>query len=226
MIDERVQAAIEIVQRQLERLDAIVDPVPPGQYIKDAEWRPAFAELEQWTTTTGTYLAQRIGPLARRAFVMAGPRTVPAGGKRPLLEAYRMAYGSHLRALLTALRDDPETVPFATPQDQRGRQGPPATRKVFVVYGHNTADLLTVMSMLKERWDLEPVVLGKTVAGKGRHLLQMVEEEGADCTYAVAILSTDDLVQVERQGSTQTYVQARPNVLLELGYFYGTLESV
>jgi predicted nucleotide-binding protein len=65
---------------------------------------------------------------------------------------------------------------------------------------------------------LRPIVL-RYHPGKGRTLIEKFEQEAQDACYAIALLTPDDLVEVS--GTHQ--FQARPNVLLELGWFFGRL---
>lgn len=94
----------------------------------------------------------------------------------------------------------------------------PLTRSVFLVHGHDTANTLRLSTLLKRRFQLNPVILSER-PGRGRVLLEKFEEEAGVCSFAFALLTADDLVASEHQPSRQ----ARPNVLFELGWFYGRL---
>jgi predicted nucleotide-binding protein len=71
---------------------------------------------------------------------------------------------------------------------------------------------------LKERYGLTPVILSEQ-ASKGRSIIEKFESEARDISYAFALLTPDDFIS---QTGT-TYSQARPNVVFEIGWFYGRL---
>ena len=55
--------------------------------------------------------------------------------------------------------------------------------------------------------------------GKGRTIIEKFEDEAQRATFAFAILTPDDFVSIDGK----EYSQARPNVIFELGWFYGRL---
>jgi predicted nucleotide-binding protein len=54
-------------------------------------------------------------------------------------------------------------------------------------------------------------------AGAGETIIKKFEDAAEDCCYAFALITPDDFI--EKEG--KSYFQARPNVLFELGWFYG-----
>jgi predicted nucleotide-binding protein len=90
-------------------------------------------------------------------------------------------------------------------------------RRVFIVHGHDETNLLRLKEMLEERFRLEPVILRSRPA-KGRTLIEKFEQEAYPCDFAFVLMSPDDHVQVKRKGRKGKYVQARPNVLFEMGW--------
>ena len=89
---------------------------------------------------------------------------------------------------------------------------------VFIVHGHDELNLLRTKELLRERWALESVVLaGKP--GKGRTIVEKFEEEAQRASFAFVLLTPDDVIQK----NDEEYSQARPNVIFELGWFYGRL---
>ena len=89
---------------------------------------------------------------------------------------------------------------------------------VFIVHGHDDANLLRLENLLKDRWGLESIVL-RDEAGKGRTLVEKFEQEAHGAAYAIILLTPDDLIQTP----DKDYTQARPNVVFELGWFYGRI---
>jgi len=91
--------------------------------------------------------------------------------------------------------------------------------KVFIVHGHDEANLLKLKDLLKERYRLDCIIMAKQ-PGKGRTLIEKFEQEANEAGFAFALMTPDDLVKVEGKNK---YAQARPNVIFELGWFYGKL---
>ena len=92
-----------------------------------------------------------------------------------------------------------------------------ATRKVFVVHGHDEAARESVARFL-EQTNFEPIILHEQ-ANKGQTIIEMIEEHG-DVGFAVVLLTADDL------GGEDEYhlaPRARQNVIFELGYFIARL---
>jgi hypothetical protein len=94
----------------------------------------------------------------------------------------------------------------------------PPGRKVFVIHGHDEANTLRLRILLRERFRLNPIILAEQ-PNAGRALIEKFEEEAVDVSFVFALVTPDDLVQI----SEVTYGQARPNVVFELGWFYGRL---
>ena len=93
----------------------------------------------------------------------------------------------------------------------------PATRKAFVVHGHDEGAREAVARFL-ERIGFEAVILHEQ-ANQGRTVIEKIEAHG-DVGFAVVLLTPDDEGNV-KGGAAQP--RARQNVLLELGYFIGRL---
>ncbi|WP_370677680.1 TIR domain-containing protein [Pleomorphomonas sp. PLEO] len=92
-----------------------------------------------------------------------------------------------------------------------------ASRKVFVVHGHDKATLETVARFL-ERIRFEAIILHEQ-ANQGRTIIEKIETHG-DVDFAVVLLTPDDV------GATvggEQKPRARQNVILELGYFIAKL---
>jgi predicted nucleotide-binding protein len=94
----------------------------------------------------------------------------------------------------------------------------PHTKNIFIIHGHDEANVLRLRALLKERYELNPIIL-REQAGRGRSVIEKFEEEAASAGFAIALLTPDDIIR----GDPQSYAQARPNVIFELGWFYGRL---
>jgi hypothetical protein len=91
-------------------------------------------------------------------------------------------------------------------------------KAVFIVHGHDKDNLRRLRTFLRKRYDLDPVVLN-TRPGKGRTIIEKFEAEAKTAAFAFVIFTPDDLVRKRKL----RYSQARPNVIFELGWFYGKL---
>lgn len=92
------------------------------------------------------------------------------------------------------------------------------SNEVFIIHGHDMEALREIEILLDARWGLKIIILSD-MPGKGRTLIEKFEEEAKKASYAFAILTPDDVIQLP----THEYLQARPNVIFELGWFYGRL---
>ena len=88
--------------------------------------------------------------------------------------------------------------------------------KIFIIHGHDEANLSELKTLLEGTLKLKTVVLKKE-AGAGKALIEKFEEYASDCCYAFAIFTPDDFVN----NSDTSYFQSRQNVLFELGWFFG-----
>lgn len=101
-------------------------------------------------------------------------------------------------------------------QNQTLKHLPIKSKKIFLIHGHAEGLLAELQDILEKKLGLECVILKKE-SNLGDSVIEKFERFAGDCGYAFAILSTDDLVQ-KKDGK---YFQARPNVLFEMGWFYG-----
>ena len=90
--------------------------------------------------------------------------------------------------------------------------------EVFIVHGHDELNTLKLKDLLRERWDIETIILSSK-PGRGRTLIEKFEQEAPKAGFAIVLFTPDDFVQV----SDTNYFQARPNVIFEIGWFYGRL---
>ena len=88
----------------------------------------------------------------------------------------------------------------------------PNRKKIFIVHGHdkNSVDELKKYLQNELKYS-EPIVLSET-ACDGKTIIEAFEEAAENTGLVFVFLTPDDLVNDE-------YMQARPNVLFELGYF-------
>lgn len=110
-----------------------------------------------------------------------------------------------------------ETV---TTHPERARHEPPgrSPNRVFIVHGQNDSARSVTVAFLS-KVGLEGIVLHEQPS-MGRHLLTKFIEEAELVTFAIVLMTDDDVGALK--GSTLA-PRARQNVILELGYFLSHL---
>jgi predicted nucleotide-binding protein len=115
---------------------------------------------------------------------------------------------------------EPEDLPYAVVRDTAPQRLLPelSTGKVFVVHGHGGVEH-AVAGFLR-KLGLDPVILHEQ-ANEGRTIIEKFEAH-SDVGFAVVLLTPDDVGGL-KDGPQRP--RARQNVILELGYFVGSLGS-
>lgn len=98
------------------------------------------------------------------------------------------------------------------------RKGIENSKNIFIIHGHNEAKRRELEGLLKDKFNLNPIVL-LDQPDQGLTIIEKFEKYAANCSYAFALFTPDDIVT---KGDNQ-YFQARPNVIFELGWFYASL---
>ena len=218
MSQGKVQKIIGMITNQARELNGIVDRAK-----EDEHYHAAFEALTRWKKRTVRLLSEEVHPnegkrLAdkeKTSFIMGDPL-------RNLVDEADMYIG-FLRSLVEELEKHPEDV-LSVPMPSNEKEAivhapqPTSSRTVFIIHGHDELNRLRLEKLLRERWGLEHTIL-LSEAGKGRTLIEKFEEEAQRAAFAIALFTSDDLIEIE---GTQ-YTQARPNVIFELGWFYGRL---
>ena len=120
--------------------------------------------------------------------------------------------------MLVELVDEKTIAAPARPA--RTGQPPAASRRVFVVHGHDEAVKQAVARTL-EKLDLDPIILHE-LPDKGRTFIEKLEDE-TDVGFAVVLRTADDLGGPKTARPESYRPRARQNVLVELGLFLGKL---
>ena len=94
------------------------------------------------------------------------------------------------------------------------------SNKIFVVHGHDNEMKLDVAQTL-QKLDLDPILLHEQ-PNRGRTIIEKITDY-AHVSFAVVLLSPDDLAYPEEKTSDEAKYRARQNVIFELGYFLGRL---
>ena len=92
-------------------------------------------------------------------------------------------------------------------------------RDIFVVHGWNHALRDEVYKYLKEL-SFNPIILSNE-SNKGNVLIDKFIESAKKVSYAIILMTSDNMVKYD--DSEESILQARPNVILEYGYFLSNL---
>lgn len=146
-------------------------------------------------------------PVGRRAAAVSNVKPLPHAG------AADSSVTEAAEFLDLDLRPAPRPVP------EPASRSALATKRVFVVHGHDDRwrELLTAHLT---RLGCDPIVL-REHAERGQTIIEKFEQY-SDVSFAVVLVTADDEGRV-RGGATEPQPRARQNVILELGYFIGKL---
>lgn len=119
--------------------------------------------------------------------------------------------------------DDAPTVVVSPLLDgegiDRGTSNRVPSNQVFLVHGHD-GEMTESVARFIERLGLQPIVLSEQ-ANAGDTVIEKFERR-SDVSFAVILLSPDD-IGASRKEPENLQSRARQNVVLELGYFLGSL---
>jgi predicted nucleotide-binding protein len=90
---------------------------------------------------------------------------------------------------------------------------------VFIIHGKDEAKWRELKDMIKEEFRLNPIILQEQPDAGCKTVIEKFEHYAEQCSYAVAVFTPDD----EVNDGSEPYLQARPNVIYELGWFCGRL---
>ena len=90
---------------------------------------------------------------------------------------------------------------------------------IFVIHGRDEAKWRELKDILKTEFRLNPIVLLEQPDAGCKTVIEKFEHYAQTCSYAIAVFTPDD----EVTSGNDTYLQARPNVIYELGWFCGRL---
>lgn len=209
-IEKRAKEALKVIKGQIEQLVGII-----GRDGRYCSYEVTIERIHRWRDRTARLLAEKV----HRAEANKFDQLAAYSGAVELDEILQ-TYRPFLEVLAEHLQKHPEDVfsPQMPADEEASRRATPGSRIVFIIHGHDKANLLMLEKMLKEHWNLEPVVM-RWRAEKGRTLIEKFEDEASAACFAFALMTPDDWVKTV----TGEYAQARPNVVFELGWFCGRL---
>jgi predicted nucleotide-binding protein len=120
-----------------------------------------------------------------------------------------------VRASLTRLHRNPELLGQKQVQESTRKR-----ENIFVIHGRDEAKWRELKDIIQTEFRLNPIILMQQPDAGAKTVIEKFEYYAETCSYAIAVFTPDD--EVSSDG--ETYLQARPNVIYELGWFCGRLD--
>lgn len=119
-----------------------------------------------------------------------------------------------VRAAITRFSRSPELLDRKNAQDNLKQR-----ENVFIIHGRDEAKWRELKDIVKTELRLNPIILLEQPDAGCKTVIEKFEHYAQTCSYAIAVFTPDD----EVTSGGETYLQARPNVIYELGWFCGRL---
>lgn len=215
---DRVAAARSAIRVQLDDLASI-----RLQAESSGDYETGFERLRRWKSHTAGVLRRVVHTREGNALEGRQKMSFRIGDPIGNLDDEAKMYAGFLEALDQDLAKHPDDILESASSVNRApvqaeSSATTNTGTVFIVHGHDELNVLRLKDLIRDRWRLEPVVLAAK-PGKGRTIIEKFEDEARRAAYAFVLLTPDDVVETH----SGSYAQARPNVVFELGWFYGRL---
>ncbi len=117
-----------------------------------------------------------------------------------------------LGAVITRLERNPDLLGKRKAQNELRKR-----ENVFIVHGSDEAKWRELKDIVRDEFRLNPIILKEQPDAGCKTVIEKFELYANQCSYAIAIFTPDDEVG---EGDNK-YLQARPNVIYELGWFCG-----
>jgi predicted nucleotide-binding protein len=101
------------------------------------------------------------------------------------------------------------------------KQSIPLTNKIFVVHGHDN-EMKHAVDLTLRKLDLKPIILHEQ-PDKGKTIIEKFLDNANEASFAIVLLSPDDMAYPVSESPDNARPRARQNVVLELGFFIGKL---
>lgn len=117
-----------------------------------------------------------------------------------------------LGAVITRLNRNPDLL------KRRKASGTlPHRENIFIIHGKDEAKWRELKDIIREDLRLNPVILQEQPDAGCKTVIEKFEYYANKCSYAIAVFTPDD----EVNDGEEVYLQTRPNVIYELGWFCG-----
>ena len=138
------------------------------------------------------------------------------GNKTGVIKSFQRKFSSQKNILLAINQLEPiEGIEEKQVAVKRG-----SNRKVFIIHGHDE-EMENSVARTIEKLGLEPIILHEKPS-EGNTVIEKFEKH-SDVGFAIALLSPDDKGYSIEDESEKAKFRARQNVILETGFFIGSL---
>jgi predicted nucleotide-binding protein len=178
-----------------------------------------------WQNTTRDYLVRAFGsasPNVNAVLHASSDHALVMGMGDAAFERYLASMLTNQLKLMASCIEQLETeisLSGSAPAEGVADEPPPASKRVFVVHGHDHGRKESVARFL-EKLGLQPVILHEK-PNAGRTIIEKFSDY-SDVHFAVVLLTADDVGRGLHEPEPGR-PRARQNVILELGYFLGKL---
>jgi Predicted nucleotide-binding protein containing TIR-like domain len=135
-----------------------------------------------------------------------------------------------IKSEITKLESIIQRLPLWTVEQSKDTQEPsvppieepkklPLDAPVFIVHGRDTNRAQLVARAVERAAGREVIILREQASG-GRTLIEKFEDHAQEASYAIVLITADDLGG-PKDGPSQP--RGRQNVIFEMGYFYGRI---
>lgn len=121
---------------------------------------------------------------------------------------------SILRAAITRFSRNPEIL-----SRKKAVQNLARRENVFIIHGRDEAKWRELKDILQNQFRLSPLILQELPNAGCKTVIEKFEHYAESSSFAIAVFTPDD----EVAANSESYLQARPNVIYELGWFCGRL---
>ena len=119
-----------------------------------------------------------------------------------------------VRASLTRLRRNPDLLVRRKAEESLRKK-----ENVFIIHGKDEAKWRELKDIIQNEFRMNPIILSQQPDAGCKTVIEKFEHYAESCSFAIAVFTPDD----EVTSGGETYLQARPNVIYELGWFCGRL---
>ena len=207
MKPDQIIAEFERYESELSRIYASFDRTRDGIHIgkgDDPLYRQYVRELIDFyndTLGSNTYSVQ-IADEFNNGFGYLGS---------PSLKGVENVRGV-VRASLTRLRRNPDFLVRRKAEESLRQK-----ENVFIIHGRDEAKWRELKDIIQSEFRMNPIVLAQQPDAGCKTVIEKFEHYAQTCSYAIAVFTP------EVSTGSETYLQARPNVIYELGWFCGRL---
>lgn len=214
-VEQKIQERIEIGRK-----------LQSSEIRSEQELDKAINEQTKWDSYNAEYLSrcfdvQSISESYSNVSSWGGLFINPTLGQQ--IQSFREGIENQLtelESILDRLELIPEQNSIAPNQSVSPAKITGSTNSVFIVHGHDEVAKTNVARFV-EKLGLRAVILHEQ-PNRGQTIIEKFEANASGVGFAIVLLTPDDMAAPKNTPNETSY-RARQNVILELGYFCGTL---